>query len=137
MNPLLLDTHVVLAITENEAISEAAVHALDEAEDVGVPAFVSPITAWEIGLLVARGKIALPTSPRAWFERVLEAPNTRLAEMPPEVLISSSFLPNAPVKDPADRILVATAREYGFTLVTKDRALLGYAAAGHLKAIQC
>ena len=137
MTPLLLDTHAALWISENEKLADTAIAALDEAEDEGVPALISPITAWEIGLLVARGRVALPTSPQTWFERLLEAPNTQLAEMPPKVLIASSFLPNAPVKDPADRILIATAREYGLTLITRDRALLSYAAAGHLKAIGC
>ena len=137
MTPLLLDTHAALWISENEKLADTAIAALDEAEDEGVPALISPITAWEIGLLVARGRVALPSSPEVWFERLLEAPNTQLAEMPPKVLIASSFLPNAPVKDPADRILIATAREYGLTLITRDRALLSYAEAGHLKAIGC
>jgi PIN domain nuclease of toxin-antitoxin system len=53
------------------------------------------------------------------------------------VLIASSFLPDIAVKDPADRILVATARELGLTLMTRDRALLAYAEAGHVKAVGC
>lgn len=134
---LLLDTHAVLWIAEGEKLADSAVRALDEAENEGVATLISPITAWEIGVLVARGRIALPISPWAWFERVLEAPNTQLAEMPPTALIASSFLPKAPVKDPADRILIATARQYGLTLITRDRVLLSYAAAGHLKAISC
>jgi PIN domain nuclease of toxin-antitoxin system len=137
MTGLLLDTHAALWISEGKELAESAVKAMDQADDEGFPALISPISAWEIGLLVARGRIALPTDPQSWFKRMLEAPNTQLAEMPPKVLIASSYLPNAPVKDPADRILVATAREYGLTFITRDRALLNYAAAGHLKAIPC
>jgi PIN domain nuclease of toxin-antitoxin system len=135
--PLLLDTHAAIWTSEDEELSDAAVEALDRAADEGIPVLVSPITAWEVGLLVARGRLALPLSPRVWFERLLEAPYLKLAELPPSVLIASSFLPNAPFRDPADRILVATAREFGFALVTRDRTLLSYAAAGHLKAIPC
>src|SRR4029450_10204712 len=97
--------------------------------------FVSPITAWEVGLLVARGRIALPSSPKSWFDQLLRAPMLSLADLPPSVLIDSSFLPNELFRDPADRILVATAREFGLALITRDRALLSYAAAGHVKAI--
>lgn len=105
--------------------------------DQGDPVLVSPITAWEVGLLVARGRLAIPTNPQAWFERLMQAPHVSLAALTPAVLIASSFLPDAPFRDPADRILTATAREFGLTLVTRDRALLAYAKAGHLRAIAC
>jgi PIN domain nuclease of toxin-antitoxin system len=134
---LLLDTHAAIWISEDEPLADAAVQALDRAADESTPVFVSPISAWEVGLLVARGRIALPLSPAAWFDRLLQAPLLSLAELPPSVLIGSSFLPGAAFRDPADRILVATAREFGFALVTRDRALLSYAAAGHLRAIAC
>jgi PIN domain nuclease of toxin-antitoxin system len=53
------------------------------------------------------------------------------------VLISPSFLPGIPPKDPADRIFAATAREYGYRLVTRDRPLLEYARQGHIQALAC
>jgi PIN domain nuclease of toxin-antitoxin system len=135
--PLLLDTHAAIWISENTQLADSAVQALDGAADDGTPVFVSPITAWEVGLLVARGRIALPSSPKSWFDQLLRAPMLSLADLPPSVLIDSSFLPNALFRDPADRILVATAREFGLALITRDRALLSYAAAGHVKAIAC
>lgn len=137
MTPLLLDTNAAIWISQDLPLADSALQALTEAVEEGTSIFVSPITAWEVGLLVARGRIALPTNPDVWFERLLDAPNTELAEMPPKVLVASSFLPNIAVKDPADRILVATAREYGFALLTRDRALLSYADAGHVKAVAC
>jgi PIN domain nuclease of toxin-antitoxin system len=107
------------------------------AAESGEPTYVSPITAWEIGLLAARGRMKLLMAPERWFERLLEAPGLRLANLPPNVLIASSFLPGTPPNDPADRILAATAREYGYTLVTRDRTLLDYAEQGHLQALVC
>ena len=76
-------------------------------------------------------------SPQRWFERLLEAPGVRLADMSPDVLITSSFLPGAPPRDPADRILAATAREYGYRLMTRDTPLLTYGLQGHLQALAC
>jgi PIN domain nuclease of toxin-antitoxin system len=70
-----------------------------------------------------------------WLEEVLNTPNVRLAELPPRVLLESSLLPGSPPRDPADRIIAATAREFGFTVVTRDRVLLEYAREGYLRAI--
>jgi PIN domain nuclease of toxin-antitoxin system len=53
------------------------------------------------------------------------------------VLLDSSFLPGTFHGDPADRIIAATAREHGFTVMTRDRLLLAYAAEGHLAALAC
>jgi PIN domain nuclease of toxin-antitoxin system len=57
--------------------------------------------------------------------------------MSPDVLIASSFLPGKPPRDPADRIIAATARDLGATLITRDRALLGYGNQGHLSVAGC
>jgi PIN domain nuclease of toxin-antitoxin system len=102
-----------------------------------VTTFVSPITAWEIGLLAARERLRLLITPVRWFGKILELPGAALAELSPEVLIASSFLPGKPPRDPADRIIAATARHIGATLITRDSVLLGYARQGHLNAIAC
>jgi PIN domain nuclease of toxin-antitoxin system len=57
--------------------------------------------------------------------------------MPADLLIASSFLPGKPPRDPVDRIIAATARELGATLVTRDRMLLDYGEQGHVKIIAC
>lgn len=100
-------------------------------------AYVSPITAWEIGLLARKGRFKSHYAPDRWFEKLMSAPDTMLAELSPKVLIDSSSLPGSLHNDPADRILVATAREFGLTIMTRDRALLDYAEAGHLSALAC
>jgi PIN domain nuclease of toxin-antitoxin system len=135
--PLLLDTCAAIWITEEEPFSREAFSALQRAREAGDPIYVSPITAWELGLLVARARLNLLVAPHHWFERLLQAPGLQLAEMPPDILISSSFLPGKPPNDPADRIFIATAREYGYRLVTRDRPLLEYAREGHIQALAC
>jgi PIN domain nuclease of toxin-antitoxin system len=135
--PLLLDTCAVIWVAEDQPISESAALALDEAHAADQFVYVSPITAWEVGLLVARGRLTTIIKPQLWFERLLDVPNVRLADMSPDLLISSSFLPGEPPHDPADRIIAATAREYGYTLMTRDRPLLSYAEQGHIQAVSC
>ena len=135
--PILLDTCAVLWLALDAAISDAAVNALDEAFDLGTPVFISPISAWETGLLATRGRLNSSLTPRTAFQRVVVQGGARFCELTPDVLIDSSFLPGAPPRDPADRIIAATAREHGFIVMTRDQLLLDYAAAGHLQAIAC
>jgi len=134
---LLLDTCAAIWISADAPLAAEVLQALGRAQEEGSPVLISPISAWEIGLLVANGRIALPTNPEAWFERLMQAPNVNLADMPPNVLIASSFLPGTPPKDPSDRIMIATAREQNLTIVTRDRRILNYAAAGHVRALAC
>ena len=134
--PLLLDTCAAIWIT-TEQISQEAMAAIDHSREDGEAIYLSPISAWEIGLLVARGRLNLAMAPERWFSRLLQAPGLQLADMTPEILIESSFLPGSPPKDPADRILAATARAYGYALVTRDRLLLNYARQGHISALTC
>lgn len=98
---------------------------------------VSPITAWEVGMLSSRGRLALSASVMAWFDLLLSLPGVALAELPPKVLVDATCLPGKRPRDPADCILAATAREYGLTLVTRDKALLNYGEAGHVNVVAC
>ncbi|MGD0763546.1 MAG: type II toxin-antitoxin system VapC family toxin [Roseiarcus sp.] len=134
---LLLDTCAVIWIANDQPLGEDARHAIAGALQADEPVFISPISAWEIGLLASRGRITLQMSPQKWFERLMEAPGIRLADMPPSVLVASSFLPGDSPKDPADRIIAATAREYDYRVVTRDRRLLAYAESGHCRALVC
>lgn len=135
--PLLLDTCAAIWIATGAEISAAAADAIERGRTAGHAIYVSPITAWELGLLVSRGRMNLLMPPDRWFNRLLQAPGVKLAAMPLELLIASSFLPGLPPRDPADRILVATAREYDYMLVTRDRSLLDYAAKGHAQVMEC
>jgi PIN domain nuclease of toxin-antitoxin system len=137
MQPLLWDTCTAIWIYEKARLSQAALEAMRAAYREGVPSYISPITAWEVGMLISRGRLQLLIRPERWFSNLFEVPGVRLAEMSPDVLIASSFLPGKPPKDPSDRIIAATARELGATLITRDRALLDYGAQGHVAVLEC
>jgi PIN domain nuclease of toxin-antitoxin system len=137
MQPLLWDTCTAIWIYEKARLSQAALEAMRAAYREGVPSYISPITAWEVGMLTSRGRLQLLIRPERWFSNLFEVPGVRLAEMSPDVLIASSFLPGKPPKDPTDRIMAATARELGATLITRDRALLDYGAQGHVAVLEC
>jgi PIN domain nuclease of toxin-antitoxin system len=134
VQPLLLDTCVVIWLTEKASLAPAAVEALRA--NAG-STYISPITAWEVGMLAARGRLQLLIRPERWFANLFDVQGVLLAEMSPDLLIASSYLPGKPPRDPTDRIIAATARELGALLVTRDRALLEYGEAGHIAAMAC
>jgi len=134
---LLLDTCAALWLVEDQPVRRDVARVVDEAGAYGAPGFLSPVTAWEIGTLVSRGRLSLPTDPSSWFDYLLRATGLRLAKITPKILVASSNLPGRPPKDPAARIFAATAREFGGPLVTLDRLLLEYAAEGHIQALAC
>ncbi|MVA95853.1 PIN domain-containing protein [Nitratireductor sp. CAU 1489] len=134
---LLLDTCALIWIALNEPIKPEARAAMSSAMTAAEKVRVSPISAWELGLLSARGRLAAARSPMAIFGEVIATEGVRLEPLSPEVLIESSFLPGALHRDPADRILIATARSVGLTIVTRDQAILDYAQQGHVRALPC
>lgn len=77
--------------------------------------------------LVERGRLELPYSLEEWFELALSYPGVSLLELTPEIAIESTRLPGQFHRDPADQIIVATARVYGCPLVTSDGQILEYA----------
>jgi PIN domain nuclease of toxin-antitoxin system len=135
--PILLDTCAAIWLADGAPLAQAAMEALNHAAGVNLPLQLSPITAWEIGLLARKGRFKSSLSPQRWFERLESLPGIRLCELSSRVLLDSCFLPGALHGDPADRIIAATAREYGFTVMTRDRRLLDYAGQGYLSALAC
>ena len=136
-SPILLDTCALLWIAQDEPIGAEAVAALDALWLEGLAPLVSPISAWEVGMLSARGRIVLTMSPGRWWREAIERLGLELAPMSPELLIASTQLPGVAPNDPADRIVAATAREQNLRLMTRDSKLLAYGEAGRLQTIIC
>jgi PIN domain nuclease of toxin-antitoxin system len=137
IRPLLLDTCAAMWLMDNEYMTDTAVAAIDGCFDRGEPIYVSPITAWEIGIMSRKRRFKSSLPPHRWFERLRMIEGIHLCDLTAGILLDSSFLPGRLNDDPADRIIAATARECGFTVMTRDTALLDYAAQGYLAAIEC
>ena len=134
---ILLDTCAAIYIMEKGAMRQAAVAAIDEAYDRGEKVLVSPITAWEAGMLASKSRFRSHYAPQRWWSLLTGLPQIALAELSANILLESSFLPGKIHRDPADRIIAATAREYGLTVMTRDAALLDYGRQGHLSVLAC
>jgi PIN domain nuclease of toxin-antitoxin system len=132
---LLLDTHTLLWMVEDHPrLGTKSARALNRAagqDRIGV----SAITPWEIALLASKKRIDLHRDTLEWVNAALSQAGVHLVSLEPEIAVASNRLPFDMHSDPADRILVATARHLGATLVTADQALLKLATHGKFRAL--
>lgn len=132
---LLLDTHVWLWLAAGDArLSRSHQRRIIDAAADG-SLFVSPISAWEIALLERKGRIRLGRPVDRWLDDALALPGLNVAPLTPRVAAASCHLPEPFHADPADRMIVATTREFSATLVTEDARILDYARAGHVSVL--
>jgi PIN domain nuclease of toxin-antitoxin system len=138
---LLLDTCAVIWLANGDPLTKAAADAIDDAGQAdGV--LISPISAWEVGFLSrpsAKRKSALrfAPDPKSWFARVMAGPGIREAPFTADIAIDASHLPGILHNDPADRLLIATARRLDLPIVTRDHRMIAYARTGHLRVVPC
>lgn len=88
-------------------------------------------------MLEARRRLELRYDALSAYRALSTLPATRTIDLTPEILVESTRLPGSPHKDPFDRIVMATARLEGLTVLTSDREILAYANAGYIAAIPC
>jgi PIN domain nuclease of toxin-antitoxin system len=134
---LLLDTHCWLwaQLGHIERLSRAGLEAIRSAELEG-NLRISVISIWEMAMLEQRGRVALPMNVRTWVEQALSKRGIAVTPLTPEIMIESVHLPGELHGDPADRMLVATSRVLGATLLTKDDRLIRYSRLRHLRALE-
>lgn len=138
---VLLDTCAVIWLANGDRLRQQAMDAIVAAGLSG-GILVSPVSAWEVGLLARpRGRPGVPLQflpdPKAWFARVMAGPGIRPAPFTPDIAIDASQLPGEVHGDPVDRMIVATARQLGVPVITRDARILAYARRGHVAAIRC
>jgi PIN domain nuclease of toxin-antitoxin system len=123
---VILDTQAWLWWTHDlSRLSQRARKAAQEAEDTdGIR--VSVISAWEVAVKSALGKLELSMDIDAWHKQSSTYPNLIVEPLSARDAIDSARLPGAFHKDPADRIIVAMARRYGVSLITSDRLIRAY-----------
>jgi len=136
-DPLLLDTHcwIWAQLGLVQQLSRTALQSIKDGEREG-NLRISVISIWELAMLEKRGRVALPMNVRTWVEQALGKPGIAVAPLTPEIAIESVHLPGEMHGDPADRMLVATARVLGATLVTKDAQLIRYSRQRHVRSLE-
>jgi len=129
---IVLDTHVLVWwVNGDDTLSRKARQAIQKELDGG-EIIVSAISAWEIAMLVEREKLVLSMDVESWLATVAEIDAVRIVPVDVAISLKSVSLPGEFHKDPADRMIVATARRLAAPLVTKDEKIRAYA---HVKTI--
>lgn len=130
----LLDTHALVWLLEgNERLGQKS-RDLINASAQTQSLYVSAITPWEIAMLVNKGRLSFGQEIGEWLRIALSMPGIQMVPLSIEISVASTQLPGDFHADPADRIIVATARHLGATLVTEDKLILTYSQAGHMKS---
>jgi PIN domain nuclease of toxin-antitoxin system len=124
-DPVVLDTHVWKMYVEGERFARRSLRRIDEA-GANRRLYVAAITVWEIAMLVAKGTLRLGFPTLEWVTRAVHGSRVVVQPLEPSIAVDSAEL-TALHGDPADRMIVATARHLGALLVTKDTKILDYA----------
>lgn len=132
MNDLLLDTCAFLWLAQGGELAVSARKAIAAAN-----LKVSLITVWEIANLARKHRIVLTMPVAKWFVQAVELMEAVIIELTVDILAGSCELPGTPPSDPADRIIIATAREARAILVTRDNHILAYSRSGYVTTTAC
>ena len=122
---ILLDTHIwVWWVDESERLSSTMAEAIRKGVDDGLG--VSIISCWEVAKLVENGRLKLAYPVEHWLHSALNYPGVVLLDLTPKIVVESTRLPGTFHKDPADQLIVATARVYESLLLTADAKITAY-----------
>jgi PIN domain nuclease of toxin-antitoxin system len=122
---ILLDTHVWIWWVQGEPrLSRLSALRVEQAESTGIG--ISAISCWEVAKLVAYRRLELPLSIDDWLAAALDYPGVELLPITPRIAVESTQLPGEFHKDPADQIIVATARVLRCAVMTADQKICAY-----------
>ena len=117
---IVLDTHAwIWWVDGSRHLSARARRAIDRSPEVGV----SPISCWEVAMLVRKGRLELDRDVARWVLDALQVPRVRLLPLSAEIAVAAGIFGDDFHGDPADRLLAATAMHIDASLVTKDERL--------------
>ena len=128
----LLDTHILIWWLNGSKRLSPAQQEVVAAASAESPLLVSDISLWEVATLHSLGRIQLTIPLRAWLDKAVAPPLVRRLGISPAIAAELATLPDSLQRDPADRILVATARVFGATLLTQDRRIVDAALVNTL-----
>ena len=128
---ILLDTHAwIWTQSAKSLLSDKAKRVIKKTQTD--QRAIASISIWEFAMMVSKGRIHLKIDPKRWLDHSINNSGLQVIELSPEIAMESCNLPGDFHKDPADRIIVATARTHNMTLLTKDSKIIQYP---HVEAI--
>lgn len=132
----LLDTHIWLwYVNGNEELKKATRTTISTAL-YNNAAYLAAISLWEISMLEQKRRIVLGMSCLEWINKSIELTHVRVVPLTPAIATESCHLPGKFHEDPADRMIAATARIEGLTLITCDEKILAYGRSKHIHVLK-
>ena len=123
MTAPLLDTHAwIWWIQADARLGKPVVAALDALAPDDRPS-VSAICLWEVAMLVNLGRLDLGESLRSWLDAAADPRTVRVLPISPAIANEVARIPNEIHRDPADRLIIATARVHGLPVLTRDQTI--------------
>lgn len=137
MKKLLLDTHVWVWLMEGIPLLDNKYKKMINVAAQENEVFIAAISTWEVSMLAMKKRIVFEKQILTWLNQALALPGIELLALTPEIAAESCDLPeNAKFHgDPADRLIVATARIHGLTILTQDQKILDYAKKDYVSVI--
>ena len=130
---IVLDTHTLIWWAgKNQQLSTRAKATIEKEQKNTGTIIVSAISAWEISLLIEKGRLTLSMDVNSWLHLVSQIEHLHFLPLENKILVESTRLPGVFHKDPADRMIVAQARALAAPLVTADEKILAYP---HVKSL--
>lgn len=130
---LVLDTHILIWwVSADTSLSKQAAKKINDTLKTDGEILISSISAWEIAMLIEKGRLVLSMEVESWLDEVSQIDGVRFIPVDNEIGIKATKLPGEFHKDPADRIIVATARQLALPLITADDKIIDYQ---HVKTI--
>lgn len=129
----VIDTHVWLWFVLGDLkLSKKSRNLIEESANKGT-LNLSCISLWEVAMLESKGRIVFSKECHTWLNEASSIPGLNIVQITTDIAFNSSRLPLGFHGDPADRIIVATARSINATLLTKDSKILDYGKTKYLK----
>lgn len=122
---IVLDTHIWVCWVHGDAQlpnNHRAFLQTHEAQGLGV----SIISCWEVAKLVEYNRLKLSLAVADWLDQALAYPGIRLLDLTPRIAVESTQLPGTFHRDPADQMIVATARVHNCAIMTMDAKIIAY-----------
>lgn len=130
---VVLDTHALIWwVNGDQQLSTPAAARIERELSTEAGLLVSAISAWEVAMLINKGRLALAMDIQDWIAEIALIPAVQFVPIGPNLAVKSTLLPGSFHSDPADRMIVALAREQSVPLITADKKIQAY---GHVKTL--
>lgn len=133
---ILIDTHIWLWYLNGDKSLSSRIKKTIDSSAIDNELYLSAISVWEIAMLVRKKRITLNTSCQTWVHCSLSLPGVNLIPLSPEIAIESCELPGDFHGDPADRIIVASAKVENLSIISRDEQMIAYCKKQDIHVLQ-